>query len=361
MRGSPPGSGSVEVPRSPERSEPLRIWVDLANSPHPVLFEPIVAALEGLGHEVVISVRDHAQTLALAEQRWPRIHVIGERSPAGVAGKIGSIGRRARDLFRFARRQELDVAASHNSYAQTVAARALRIPCLTAMDYEHQPASHVAFRCADRVLVPEDFPRRALRRQGARPHKVWRYRGFKEEVYLHRFAPDPSVLTELGLEEGDPFVVARPSPQGAAYHQFANPLFDKALTRVLLDRTKVVLLPRKAEDAHRYAQTGNPPIVPETPVDTRSLLYYARALLGAGGTMNREAAVLGTPVFGIFVGRLGALDRRLIREGRMNQLTEGFDGYELSQLAASGDQPAPATVSSHVLDRFVEAIVTPGT
>jgi predicted glycosyltransferase len=276
---------------------------------------------------------------------------------------VRSIAARARELAAFARREGVDVAVSHNSYAQAVAARAARIPCVTAMDYEYQPANHIAFRCARRVLVPEAFPDRMLRLEGARPRKVWRYYGFKEEAYLHGFAPDPSVLAQVGLREGERFLVARPSPQGAAYHQFANQGFDRAL-REVLERgdARVVLLPRREADLEPYA--GIPEerkIVPAEAVDTRSLLFYATALLGAGGTMNREAALLGTPVFGFFEGRLAALDRRLIDEGRLRP-ADGDAGAlhaELERLLEDGGEREVHPVTSHVRDRFVEAILTP--
>jgi predicted glycosyltransferase len=265
--------------------------------------------------------------------------------------------------MRFGRGERIDVAVSHNSYAQSVAARALRIACVTAMDYEYQPANHIAFRFADRVVVPEDFPTQMLRLEGARPRKVVRYAGFKEEVYLHDFRPDPSVLGELGIERGEPFFVARPSPAGAAYHQFENPQFDRALAQVLRrENAKVVLLPRRPEDVRAYA--GTPPerrIVPEQAIDTRSLLHYATALLGAGGTMNREAALLGTPVFGMYAGRLAALDQRLIREGRLRPLADDPEGFEsdLTELANGSHRREPPRISRHVLDRFLHAILSP--
>jgi predicted glycosyltransferase len=353
-----------ETTGSPRVSE--RVWIDLSNSPHPILFEPIVRELRERGHEVLLTARDHAQTVDLARERWPETEVIGARSPRGRAAKARAVAGRAATLARFARGRGIAVAVSHNSYAQAVAARTLRIPCVTAMDYEYQPANHIAFRCANRVLVPRDFPGRMLRLEGARAAKVWRYEGFKEEVYLHSFAPDPSVLGELGLERDEPFFVARPAPAGAAYHQFENPLFDRALAQALgRHEAKVVLLPRRPEDVRPYA--GIPPerqIVPERAVDTRSLLHYARALLGAGGTMNREAALLGTPVFGLYAGRLAALDRRLISEGRLRPLAEDPDRFE-AELAslANGSGPAaaapPAPITRRVLDRFLEAILTP--
>src|SRR4051812_23008977 len=320
----------------------VRVWIDLSNSPHPILFEPIVAELRARGTEVVLTARDHAQTVALASERWPDVRVIGARAPRGRLAKARAVAGRAVALARFGRGRGIDVAVSHNSYAQSVAARALRIPCVTAMDYEYQPANHIAFRFADRVVVPADFPDHMLRREGARPRKVWRYSGFKEEVYLHRFEPDASVLDELGIGRNEPFFVARPSPAGAAYHQFENPLFDKALAHALSRRdARVVLLPRRPEDVRSYPGVpAERQIVPSSAVDTRSLLHYARALIGAGGTMNREAALLGTPVFGLYAGRLAALDQRLVADGRLRSPGDDPDRLadELSQLA-NGAEP----------------------
>ena len=183
---------------SANRGAPIRVWIDLSNSPHPILFEPIVDEIRAAGNEVVLTARDHAQTVALARERWPEVRVIGTRSPRGRSAKARAVAGRALELGRFARKQKIDVAVSHNSYAHAVAARALRIPCVTAMDYEYQPANHIAFRFADRVVVPEDFPVRMLRLEGAPPRKVWRYRGFKEEVYLQRFRPDPRCSVPSG-------------------------------------------------------------------------------------------------------------------------------------------------------------------
>jgi uncharacterized protein len=339
----------------------VRVWVDLANSPQPILFEPIVRELERHGHDVVISTRDHAQTLDLTRQRWPDAVLVGGSSPRSRAAKLGSIAGRARGLAAFARTHRPAIAVSHNSYAQALAARALGIPCVTAMDYEHQPANHVAFRCAQRVLVPGAFPERRLRAQGARRGKVWRYEGLKEEIYLHDFTPDAGVLSELGLTESERFVVARPSPAGATYHQFDNPVFDQALDRIVEGTDlRVVLLARRPDDARGLRAAEDRIIVPERPVDARSLVYFSAALLGAGGTMNREAALIGVPTLSVYAGRLAAVDRELVREGRLHLLAD--DPSELDRrLDSLGDptQRKPLRASRRVLERFVQAIETP--
>src|SRR5690349_24436211 len=98
---------------------PVRVWIDLSNSPHPVLFEPIVDELRARGSDVLLTARDHAQTVALAEERWPDVRVIGARAPRGRLAKARAGAGRATALARFARGQDIDVAVSHNSYAQS--------------------------------------------------------------------------------------------------------------------------------------------------------------------------------------------------------------------------------------------------
>ena len=131
----------------------MRIWIDLSNSPHPLLFAPIARALEAAGAAVRVTARDNAQTVELARQRWCDVEVIGGPSPAGRGAKGASLGRRVRDLAAWARRERPDVALSHNSYAQLMAARLVGVKAVTAMDYEHQPANHLAFRLANSVLL----------------------------------------------------------------------------------------------------------------------------------------------------------------------------------------------------------------
>jgi uncharacterized protein len=63
-------------------------------------------------------------------------------------------------------------------------------------------------------------------------------------------------------------------------------------------------------------------IVPDGAVDAQSLIALADLVVSAGGTMNREAVALGTPVYTTYGGRLGGVDEQLIREGRLRPLTD---------------------------------------
>ena len=298
----------------------MRVWIDFANSPHVPLLVPVVARLRDEGHDLLLTARDHAQTLELARARWPAIEAVGGSSPSGRLAKAGAIAGRAEALRRFARRHRPTVAFSHGSYAQLLAARLARVPTVTMMDYEHQPANHLSFRLARRVIVPEAFPARALRRCGAGLRKVVRYPGFKEELYLSGFEPDARVLDELGLDRAGVIAVFRPPPDGALYHPMLNQRFDELLHRAVCDdAVQAVVLPRDATQAARYRALQGAR-VPERAVDGSSLVALADLVVGGGGTMNRESAVLGTPTYTVFAGELAAVDAELIRTGRMRDL-----------------------------------------
>jgi len=317
-----------------------RVWIDMSNSPHPLLFAPIARRLEEAGAEVLISARDHAQTVELALERWPDAEVLGAASPPSRPGKAVAIGARVIDCARFARRNNVDVALSHNSYAQLAAARLIRLPAVTAMDYEHQPANHLGFRAATTILLPEALPEELVARQGARSAKVIRYRGFKEELYLADFAFDEKILERLGIlrAPGVAVVVARSAPAGAAYHPDENPLFVEGLRVICAqEHVRCVVLARHAHQRAEIEAMNLPNChIPATAIDSRSLLNAADLFVGAGGTMTREAALLGLPTLSLFAGRPAALDAELERSGRLRILS-GVDQLEDIRPRTPGD------------------------
>ncbi|HEX9919813.1 MAG TPA: DUF354 domain-containing protein, partial [Pyrinomonadaceae bacterium] len=162
----------------------MRIWIDLANSPHVPFFAALAEEFRARGHELEVTARQFAQTVELAEGAGFAPAVIGDHGGRELKGKAGNLFARARALRSWARGRRFDLAVSHNSYSQIVAARSLNLRSVTLMDYEHQPANHLAFRLASRIVVPRAFPEAALRRFGAPARKVRRYDGFKEDVYL---------------------------------------------------------------------------------------------------------------------------------------------------------------------------------
>jgi predicted glycosyltransferase len=296
----------------------VRVWVDLTNSPHVLVLRPIIAALRARGIEVEVTARDFAQTLALSDRLGIAHTAIGAHAGRGMGGKALGLARRSSALVRWARRRpRFDLALGHGSNDVTVAAAALRIPSSTMFDYEWATVQHqINCRLARAVVVPDAIPPERLYRYGARG-KLRPYAGLKEEYYLADFEPDQTVLRELGLDPAEPIVVVRTPPAVSLYHRFENPLFAAVLER--LRGTQAVVLPRTPEQRAELAAAGGF-LVPERAIDAQSLIAFADLVISAGGTMNREAVALGTPVYTLFEGRLGAVDERLLAEGRLRQL-----------------------------------------
>src|SRR4051794_16834938 len=325
----------------------MRIWVDLTNSPHVLVMRPLVERMRAAGHEVEITARDFAQTLQLLERFGMDHTAIGRHRGGRLADKGAGLVNRSLALARWARRRRFDVAMGHGSNDVTVAAALLRIPSATAFDYEWAKVQHtVNCRLARAVVVPEAIPPERLRPYGATAAKLRRYPGLKEEYYLADFEPDAAVLSELGLDPAQPIAVVRTPPAVSLYHRFENPLFARVLDR--LRGTQTVVLPRTPEQ--RAELDGF--IVPEHAVDAQSLVAYADIVISAGGTMNREAVALGTPVWTTFEGRMGAVDEALIASGRLRRpaRAEGVALEKRAGGAAERTRPDPELVSDLPLD-----------
>jgi predicted glycosyltransferase len=339
----------------------MRIWIDLANSPHVPFFRPLANEFIRRHHEVVVTARDFAETVRLAETAGFVPQVIGGHGGGNLSGKAGNLVQRALALGRWARGKKFDLAVSHNSYSQILAARALSLRTVTLMDYEHQPANHLAFRMASRIIIPAAFPEAALARFGAAPGKVKRYAGLKEDVYLADFQADSEFqqqLSRLGINNHDVLVTVRPPASEALYHRFENELFDQLVDRLLAaPLVKVVLLPRNDSQRAAYNARAEPNlIVPPGPLDGANLIAHSDLVISAGGTMNREAAALGIPAASIYVGEWAAIDQQLLNEGRLRRIASRVDIDELAiEKKGTTNARREVRVVAQVADLILEA------
>jgi predicted glycosyltransferase len=316
----------------------MRVWVDLTNSPHVLVMRPVIETLRQRGHEVRVTARDFAQTLQLCDRFGIEHTAIGRHRGAGLVDKARGLAARSAALARWARGRGFDLALGHGSNDISVAAAILRIPASTTFDYEWAKVQHtVNCRLCAAVVVPEAIPPERLYAYGARG-KLHRYPGLKEEYYLADFAPDPAVLAELGLDRSAPIALVRTPPAVSLYHRFDNDLFGQVLER--LRGGQVVVLPRTLEQRAELRRAGGF-IVPEQAIDAQSLIAFSDLVVSAGGTMNREAVALGTPVYTVFEGRLGAVDERLIAEGRLRRLSDAGE-VQLIRRDQTGDAGAGA-------------------
>src|SRR5260221_1409197 len=289
----------------------MRICIDLATSPHVPFFRALIPEFVARRHQVEITARDFAQTVELALNAGMTPHVIGGHGGASITGKAGNLIGRAPGLRKWGRDRGFDLAVSHNSYAHIAAAAALGIKSVTLMDYEHQPATHLAFRLASRVIVPRAFPAAELKKYGASTRKIKRYEGTKEDVYLADFVPDAAfaeTLRGLGVGQGDVLVVARPPAREALYHRFENELFDDLITNISSrSDVKIILLPRSELQRANYEKRRIENLVmPREALDGGNVIAAADLVISAGGTMNREAAALRVPAGRVDSAKMGA-------------------------------------------------------
>jgi len=316
-----PASAKTDWDGKPPR--PLgqkKVWIDLDNSPHVPFFAPIIKELDRRGYSVVLTARDCFQVRGLANLFHLNCKVIGRHSGKLKIRKLAGLCVRALELIPTILRENPDLALSHSSRAQLIVSTALRIPTLMLGDYEFSKV-WVWIR-PTWVMFPDVIPEDAV---NCDRNRILKYPGIKEDVYVPEFQPDPSIKAQLGFEESDLVVTVRPPADEAHYH---NPESDE-LFRAVIDflsgdpNTKMVLLPRDEKQASfarkawaKLFSTGKI-IIPDSVVDGLNLIWHSDLVVSGGGTMNREAAALGVPVYSIFRGKIGAVDQYLCERGRL--------------------------------------------
>ena len=303
----------------------MKVWVDFTASAHPLVFRPLVERLQAQGHDVEITAREYAQTLQLIESHGMTATVIGHHGGRSATGKARQMRARLKALRAWARPRDFDLALAHGSHELTMTAHRLGIPSSTTFDYEWAWLQHqLGCRAATRVVVPDSIPPERLKSYGAVPPKLQQYPGLKEEYYLSDFEPDRGVLQSWSIDPARVLVVLRPPPDVSLYHRHSNPLFPMTLEHLgRLDDVHAFVIPRTDEQRDYVKSLDlSSVIVPERAVDAQSLIALSDLVVSAGGTMNREAAALGVPVYTTYGGRLGGVDEQLIREGRLRPLTD---------------------------------------
>ena len=344
---------------SRRKSVPMKIWIDLDNSPHVPFFAPIIRELETRGLSVMLTAREAFQVCELADLFHLNYKRVGRHYGKNKILKLTGTCLRALQLAPIALAEKPDVALSHGSRAQLLLSATMHLPSILVMDYEH--VKGLRAMQPDWLLVPDVIPDDAF----SHDSHVLKYPGIKEDIYVPSFNPDPAIMTELGLSSSELLVTARPPANEAHYH---NPeserLFDAVLDRLTAEPgVRVVLLPRnkRQESSLRKARpesfTTRRIIVPGHAIDGLNLIWHSDIVISGGGTMNREAAALGVPVYSVFRGPIGAVDRYLASCGRL-VLLEGLRDVQVKLILKRRDRPAqPSNRNGGALRKIVEDVV----
>jgi hypothetical protein len=358
----------AQVPAE-QRLPRRKVWIDLENSPHVPFFLPIISALEKHECDVVLSARDCFQVCELADLADLKYVKIGRHYGKNRLAKLVGLGIRVMELAPLVLRNRPSICISHGSRSLIVLSAILRIPSITLMDYEHADLRLIRWlgsKYKTWIMTPEAIPPETFIKQGMLETHVLQYPGIKEDVYVPFFQPDPSLADVLGLSANDVIVTIRPPATEAHYH---NPESEKLL-RAVLDllgehsEVKTILLPRtshqeveiRREKPELFAQGRI--IVPKRAVDGLDLIWYSDLVISGGGTMNREAAALDVPVYSLFRGKLGAVDRDLSRRGKLVLLQSDQDVREKLKLVRRSKTNVFAPGERSALNAILQQIGT---
>ena len=301
---------------------PKKIWIDLDNSPHVPFFLPIIEELDKGGYKIFLTARDSYQVCELLSFHGlsNRVKMVGRHWGKNRLLKILGTLLRVAQLLPMIMKQKPDLAVSHGSRGMILSSYLAGIPSLTLFDYEF--TSGAGGVQSDWIFVPDLIPEstRIDARRG-----VMRYPGLKEDVYISQLRPDPSIKTQLGLNPTELVVTVRPPAIEAHYHNPESEGLLKGVLDLLTQRpdVRVVLVPRNENQAQQLRIqwsrwiADRKIVIPEHVVNGLNLIWFSDLVISGGGTMNREAAALGVPVYSIFRGKIGAVDRYLAEKGRL--------------------------------------------
>jgi hypothetical protein len=338
-----------------------RVWIDLDNSPHVPFFVPIIEELERRGYSTFLTARDAYQVVDLLEFHHLSCKKVGRHFGKRKIMKAAGGIYRALQLIQVALKENLALALSHGSRSQLIAAAILRIPSLVIFDYEF--VTRWTTIIPTWTMMPEVIFSKATSHHNGRALK---YPGLKEDVYLPRFIPDPTIRSRLGVPDSDLMVTVRPPASEAHYHNSESDELFQAVMDFLTRKPNVrtVLLPRNERQALLIKSTwpelirSGQVIIPKHVVDGVNLLWFSDLAISGGGTMNREAAALGVPVYSVFRGTIGAVDRYLSEMGRLVLIEKAEDLSSKIYLRPWDRPKAPARSQTNTLSVIVDNVVS---
>jgi uncharacterized protein len=337
------------------------VWVDIDNSPHVPFFLPIVEELQSRGIEIVLTARAAYQVCDLIQLFSMPCKVVGRHYGKNKILKVIGNCLRAAELLPMTIARRPDLAISHGSRAQVLVCKSLGIPTLVMHDYEH--STKTGFIEPSWTLMPDVIPDRMMSKNTER---LLKYQGLKEDVYVPQFRPDASILNRLGLDAKDLIVTLRPPATEAHYHNPESELLFRETVMFLAKQPnlRTVVLPRSVRQNEQIRRewadliSSEQVVIPKEAVNGLDLIWFSDLVISGGGTMNREAAALGVPVYSIFRGKLGAVDKYLAENGRLVLIESVQEVSTKIRLTRWKRPERPSNQSGAVLQSIVNNVVS---
>lgn len=285
------------------------IWFDFTNVPHVNFFIPIIDHLKQVNQ--IYSVRDFAETKSLFESRIGKAYfLIGSHRGQNKFMKVLGAFNRSISLQRMI--PGFDVKISVGGDSSSIVAKLRRKVSITFDDNEKAPNWRYS-RFSDLAFWPDVIDDDVLAKQGFKKNNLFKYNGFKEDLYLADYKPDQGFLNDLPFKK---YIVLRPENIQANYADGSAISIVPQLLQVFNElKLNVLFLPRYRQDKLLAGEFENV-FIPERAVNGLDACYFSEAVFTGAGTMAREAACLGIPAFSFYAGKeLLTVDTKMIEMG----------------------------------------------
>ncbi len=300
-------------------NKPVKIWFDISNSPHVMMFHDMINELKEKGFDVIITSRPLANTLDLLDQKGLEHAVVGEHYGKNLFMKFFGYPIRCFQLYRFLKNKHLDAAIAQSSFHSPLVAWMLGIPSIYTNDNEHAIGNVAGLFFAKKLYFPESMNRKSiLFMLPGMKRKTVIYPGIKESIYLWRKMDGKKHFTK---KTSVPFnIYLRPEPRTAQYYKGGENFLDKTINELKRENHVVVLSRDKKQLAHYHEDQFKGVDVPDRPIRMERILKDCDLFIGAGGSMTREIAIMGIPTISVYQDELLGVDKYLIDKGYMSHV-----------------------------------------
>lgn len=270
----------------------MRILVEITHPAHVHFFRNAINIWKSHGHEVAVTARDKEIVIELLNLYGIK-HTVLSGIGKGKLSLFSELIKRDCKLWRFCRKFKPDILTGIGAIFASHAGFVLRKPVIVWTDTDHAALiNNLSLPFCNCICTPESFSRDFGK-------KHIRYSGFHDLAYLHpkNFTPDKSVLNELGISEGQKYIIMRFVNWGASHDIGQKGLSEKMKKKAVEEFSKYAKVFISSEvPLDDYFEQYRINISPER---MHHVLYCAWMYFGESGTMASESAVLGTPAVNI--------------------------------------------------------------
>ena len=328
-----------------------KIWFDFTNVPHVNFLQPIINYFKNFDH--IYSVRDFAETKLLFEATISKeYYLIGKHKGNNKLLKI--YGSLSRIFTLYNKIPDFDLKISVGGDASNIVAKLKEKKSITFDDNEKAPNWRYS-RFSDYAFWPSCIPSETLLKQGFKEHKLYRYNGFKEDLYVADFSPDENFKQKLPFEN---YIVVRPENINANYVNDNISIVPPLLKHLDIEGYNILFLPRYESDKN-YANGIKNIYIPKAPLKGLDICYNADAVLTGAGTFAREAVCLGVPAVSFYTGKeLLTVDKEMINNRSLYFSREPLDiiKYIGSTSKNKPDYSRSVKVKNEVMNKLEEII-----